>query len=32
VFPIDGGTTAGPSYAQTKLIISTAATEAAEES
>ncbi len=24
VFPIDGGTTAGPSYAQTKLIMSTA--------
>lgn len=30
VFPIDGGTTAGPSYAQTKLIMSTAQpTEAA---
>jgi NAD(P)-dependent dehydrogenase (short-subunit alcohol dehydrogenase family) len=26
VFPIDGGTTAGPPYAQTKLIMSTAAT------
>ena len=24
VFPIDGGTTAGPPYAQTKLIMSTA--------
>ena len=30
VFPIDGGTTAGPSYAQTKLIMSTAAAEAKE--
>jgi hypothetical protein len=27
VLPIDGGTTAGPSYAQTKLIMSTAQKE-----
>jgi NAD(P)-dependent dehydrogenase (short-subunit alcohol dehydrogenase family) len=32
VFPIDGGTTAGPSFANTKLIMSTAAAEAAEDS
>ena len=31
VFPIDGGTTAGASYAQTKLIMSTAASEAAKD-
>jgi NAD(P)-dependent dehydrogenase (short-subunit alcohol dehydrogenase family) len=30
VFPIDGGTTAGPPYAQTKLIMSTAQSEAGE--